>query len=145
MRYLDTSVIVAAFTNEQYTDVAQAALRPDAGDPPVISDWVFTEMSGALSTKVRARRLRPRDRIEAWSAFTELVERTFTVLPISAAHFRTAAVLVEDPATGLRSGDALHLAVASLAQATMLTLDRGMSNAADLLQIPAVLLSATSR
>ncbi len=139
MRYLDTSLIVAAFTNEQGTVPAQGVLRAAEDDPLAISDWVVTETAAGLSRKVRERRLGTRDRRNAWTAFNTIVESTFVVLTVIPANFRAAAELVSDPETTLRSGDALHLAIAAAAGATVYTLDRGVSAAASRLQIPAVL------
>lgn len=141
MRYLDTSLIVAAFTNERGTVAAQAVLRAAEDDPLAISDWVVTETSAGLSRKVRERQLGTRDRRDAWTAFNTMVASTFVVLTVTPANFRAAAELAGDPETTLRSGDALHLAIASAAGATVYTLDRGMSAAASRLRIPEVLAS----
>ncbi len=138
MRYLDTSLIVAAFTHEQGTLAAQGTLREANDEPLLISEWVLTETSAALSSKVRARRLSARERGAAWAAFSVTVDATFVVLAVTSADFRSAAELAMDPATGRRTGGALHLAVASAAGATAYTLDRAMMTAASRLQIPAV-------
>ncbi|MDQ3053772.1 MAG: type II toxin-antitoxin system VapC family toxin [Actinomycetota bacterium] len=137
MRYLDTSLIVTAFANEQSTLAAQGTRLREANDEPLlISEWVLTETSAALSSKVRARRLSARERGDG-AAFSVMVDATFVVLAVTSADFRSAAELAQDPATGLRAGDALHLAVASAAGATAYTLDRAMMTAGSRLQIPA--------
>ena len=62
---------------------------------------------------------------------------SFTVLPVTGAHFRTAAKFVDQHTLGLRAGDALHLATASDYGATMYTLDRRLATAGPALGQPA--------
>ena len=65
---------------------------------------------------------------------------TFTVLPVSAAQFRTAARFADKHALGLRAGDALHLAICADHAATLCTLDRRLSEAGPALAVKTALL-----
>jgi hypothetical protein len=62
MRYLDTSILVAALTREPRTGDMQAWLASQAADTLCISEWVITEFSSALSMKIRMDLLTPNER-----------------------------------------------------------------------------------
>lgn len=140
MRYLDTSLVVAAVTNENGTAAAQRILA-SADDDLAISDWVITEVSAALSLKVRAGVLAETHRRVARSAFARLADSSLHVLPVTAADFRSAADLAERHKTGLRAGDVLHLAVATASGAAVYTLDKGLARAARSMRLATVLVS----
>ena len=140
MLYLDTSVVVAATTNEPRT--ADVLAWFDLQDPEelAISDWVVTEFSSALSIKLRTRQIEAAERADALAAFAGLCANALAVLPVSRAQFRTAARFADQHALGLRGGDALHLAICGDQRATLCTLDRPQSEACTALGISTILL-----
>jgi predicted nucleic acid-binding protein len=140
MPYVDTSILVAALTNEAETLRMQIWLGEQAPGDLTISEWVATEFSAALSIKIRTGQIETRHRAEALAAFTRLSVDSFTTLPISSAQFRTAARFADQHALGLRAGDALHLAIAADYGATIATLDRRLAEAASSLGVSTQLL-----
>lgn len=124
MRYVDTSLLVAALLNEKSTAMAQRWLGAQPAGELAISDWVVTEFSAALSMKLRTGELEPPQRNEVLAFFTRLTEASFHVLPVSPPVFQTAARFADQYASGLRAGGALHLAIASHHGAGLHTLDR---------------------
>lgn len=122
--YLDTSLLVAALTNEPATRRAQAWLAAQASDELAISDWVTTEFSSALSIKLRTGQLEANHRSDILAAFAWLSVDSLAVLPVTRQQFRVAARLADQHGTGLRAGDALHLAICVESGATICTLDR---------------------
>lgn len=140
MLYVDTSVLVAAMTNEPRTGEMQAWLAGQAAGQLAVSDWVMTEFSAALSVKLRTGQLESAHRADAMAVFAELVEASFEVLPVSSLDFRTAGRFADQYKTGLRAGDALHLAVAYNHGARVRTLDQTLVTAAGALGASAELL-----
>ena len=72
MLYLDTSLLVAALTNETETQRMQSWLCQQDVDELAISDWVATEFSSALSLKLRMGQIRAAHRADALALFTRL-------------------------------------------------------------------------
>lgn len=140
MQYLDTSLLVAVLTHEARTASLQAWLAAQDPENLAVSDWVVTEFSGALSIKVRTGQLTPDHRAKALAVFSELVDNSLLVWPVSRLDFRTAARFADQHTTGLRSGDALHLAVAANHGGCVCTLDRTLSQAAMALGVSTELL-----
>lgn len=130
MRYLDTSLLVAALTSEAMTRVAQRWLASQPAGSIAISDWVITEFSAALSIKLREKQIGAADRAEVLAAFARLADESLEVWPVTRADYRTAARFADLHASGLRAGDALHLAVSAERGAPICTLDRAMITAA---------------
>ena len=83
MLYLDTSLLVAALTNEGETRQMQRWLGEQDPDELVISDWVAAEFSAALSIKLRTGGIEAHHRAGALSMFTRLCNDNLTVLPVS--------------------------------------------------------------
>jgi len=140
MLYLDTSLVVAALMNEARTDQIQTWMGEQNPADLAISDWVTTELSSALSIKLRTGHIEPRHRAEALAAFNRLAFDTFAIFPISGAQFRTAARFADRQELGLRAGDALHLAIAAENGATLCTLDHRFADAGMALGVPTLLI-----
>jgi predicted nucleic acid-binding protein len=91
MLYLDTSLLVAALTNEPETARIQGWLGQQPADDLAISDWVTTEFSSAFSIKLRAGQIGAAHRADALATFTRLATDSFAVLSVSRLQFRMAA------------------------------------------------------
>jgi predicted nucleic acid-binding protein len=136
--YIDTAVIVAALTVEPGTAKAQAWIAAQPTGDLLISDWVIAEFSSALSIKLRTGQIDSQRRAAGLAAFNRFCSNKFAVLPVTSAHFRTAAIFADHHDLGLRAGDALHLAIASEHGATLCSFDRRLIDAGPALAIPTV-------
>jgi hypothetical protein len=123
MVYVDTSVLVALLLKEpRSSDVAlwYAACKDDL----VSAMWCVTEFSSALSIKQRTGQVDETEAQDAWQHFERLCANDLQLVPVEPVTFHRAAVLALDAGSGLRAGDALHLATALDAKAKGLaTLD----------------------
>jgi uncharacterized protein len=106
--YLDTSLLVAALTNETETGRMQAWLGEQEPSGLAISDWVITEFSAAFSMKLRSGQIEAIHRAGALAMFTRLSVDSLTILLVSGLQFRTAARFADQHMLGLRAGDALQ-------------------------------------
>lgn len=138
--YLDTSLLIAALTDESDTTRVQVWLDKQNADALAISDWVVVEFSAALSMKVRSRSITAVHRAAALAKFSTLVTENFAVLSVSGLQFRSAARFADRYQLGLRAGDALHLAICADHGATLCTLDRSLGKADPDLGVKAILL-----
>ena len=140
MVYLDTSVLVAALTNEVRTGEIQEWLAGQEVGQLYISDWVIAEFSSALAFKLRTGQLKSHHRADALGMFNGLVESSLTVLPVLRQDYHTAARFTDQYTVGLRAPDALHLAVVGHHGARLYSLDKALVEAAWNLGVSAELL-----
>jgi predicted nucleic acid-binding protein len=144
MIYLDTSVVVALLTPEERS--AQALdWFAQSREALLSSDWLITETHSALGIKQRHHGLSSAARQAAGEQFERLLQGGVELRSFDRDRFRQAAELLQDPALGLRAGDALHLAVALHSRCTQLaSFDGRMLQAAASLGMRPALESSTN-
>ena len=112
--YVDTSALVALIVNEPHSEaVAAWYARTDA--ELVAATWCVPEFASALAIKQRTGHLSMAQAHQAWERFGRLTATDLVLLPVAPEDFSRAAALTLDAASGLRAGDALHLACAEAA------------------------------
>ncbi|HMO46716.1 MAG TPA: type II toxin-antitoxin system VapC family toxin [Rubrivivax sp.] len=140
MVYVDTSAVVALIVNEP-ASAAVAAWYAGSKRELVTASWCATEFASALSLKQRKAQLEAAGATLAWGRFRRLTANDLQLLPLGFEDFHRAALMALDASTGIRAGDALHLACAERAGAkSILTLDGVMARNAQELGIKPVAL-----
>lgn len=104
MLYVDTSLIVAAICNEARRAGHRSGWWTRNPAELAISERTITETPSTLSIRLRAGLLTLEHRTAALSTFNRLAAESFTVLPVTGAHFRAAAKFVDQHTLGLRAG-----------------------------------------
>jgi predicted nucleic acid-binding protein len=140
MFYVDSSAIVALLAFEDARGRVRSWIGGCNSDSLHISPWVSTEVSSALSIKVRSGQLTLEQRLEAKATYAILLEDSLSLISIVDAHFETASGYIDNIALGLRGGDALHLAVSHANGLTLATLDKQLADAGPQLGVATLLL-----
>jgi predicted nucleic acid-binding protein len=137
MRYFDTSFLAPLILQEPTsTEVERFMIGLPAGEL-VISHWTRVEFSSLLAREVRMGGLDGQTARDADAQFESMVTESFAVLLPNADDFNLAKEYLGNHETGLRAGDALHLAIAGNHRAkTVYSLDKSLINAGRLLGVP---------
>lgn len=139
MIYLDPSVVVTLITPEQHTSAAEAWLQEQSSGTVTVSEWVLTEVASALAIKQRTRVLDDLGRARVQRICERLVSQ-LEVLPVRPAAFREAARMCARWESGLRGGDALHIAIAADHHMDLCTRDQVQAAAAQHIGLRTVVL-----
>jgi predicted nucleic acid-binding protein len=132
--YCDASVLVPLFVLDKFNERADAYFSGHQA-PLIVSDFAAAEFSSAISRRVRMNIL---SKDEAWEAFGEF-DRWRSERPLrletTAGDMAAADRFVRRLDLGLRTPDALHIALAERAGAVLATFDEAMANSATLLRL----------
>lgn len=138
MLYFDTSFLTPLILEEPTSGGIETFFANLTGEVLCVSHWTRVEFCSLMGREVRMGGFTGADALIIIREFDELVADSYQVLLPSAADYEVAKGYIQDFATKLRAGDALHLAIAHNNGAEALyTLDEGLLNAAKLLRIPA--------
>lgn len=137
MIYLDTSFIAPLIITEDSSSAVEALVMKAKPGELTTGVWTQIEWASLVARKLRMGEFTAAQAEAVRSEFNLLLEESFTIFLPTAADFATAARFLEMPKTGLRAGDAFHLAIAANRDAKkILTLDQGFINAGKVLMLP---------
>jgi predicted nucleic acid-binding protein len=137
MLYFDTSFLTPLVREE---NTSSRIARFMSGLPTgelAISLWTEVEFASLLAREVRIGDIRGDEAREADALFENVVQESFVVLSPSADDYFLARRYLHRYETGLRAGDALHLAIAGNHRADAIySLDKTMIKAGKILDLP---------
>ena len=112
--YVDTSLLLAAFSNEPSQPIALALLQDPQWTQVCVSDWTLAEFACALHAKV----LRGETSTDLAYTIDQTIKRLLEEgalqrLPVLREDYNAVQRVVPDISYLVRGGDALHLAVAA--------------------------------
>ena len=138
--YVDTSVLVAYYYPEALSDKAERFLTTHLR--PAISTLTELELFSAVSRKVRERGINKRDANRIIATFVSHMDNNFyTYLTVQQYHYRLARDWIGLFKFGLKSLDAVHLAIASSEGLTIVSADRNLLRSAGALAMDVISLS----
>lgn len=127
--YVDTSVLGAYYCPENLSAAAERAIT--ALDALVISPLTEVEFVSLVMRKRRAGDFTPRKANKIMETFrAHVADGYYTKIKIESEHFHVARDLIATNKHGLRTLDALHLALAQANALALLTADRSLAAAA---------------
>jgi predicted nucleic acid-binding protein len=127
--YPDASVLVALFTNDQFTSRARAFLTTYI-PTLVVSDFACAEFASALSRRVRTKDLTVDEARVAFISFDSWLTRSTQHVETAAPDIGFAASVLRRLDLNLRTPDAINIAIADRLGATLATFDERMAIAA---------------
>lgn len=127
--YVDTSVLVAAHSREPHTALAQTWLAGQSGSNLIITTWALVECDSALAIKRRRGELDEASQLASSADIEHFANRFAPLVMAQESDHQRARELCRQANSGLRAGDALHLAVALRLETTQFaTLDRVLAD-----------------
>jgi len=138
--YADTNILLSLFCPDSLT-AAAVAWYQKIGDPVCISSWTVIEVRSNMGLRVR-KGLMPRAKsVAVMKQLDSAATTSFHVLAPLPEHFTVAAGWLARPECALRSGDALHLAIAfGSGCKQFVTFDQPLGAAARRLGLPVAVL-----
>jgi predicted nucleic acid-binding protein len=134
--YLDASFLIPMLVREPVSEAVRAFLT-ETEQELLVSDFAAVEVASGLSRLVRTGLLTTAEATARLANFETWRAGSASTADIHAADARLAYTYVRRFELMLRAPDALHLAMAHRLQATLVTFDRRLSQAAASLGIMA--------
>lgn len=131
MVYCDTSFVATLVLPEAASDAVEAFVQQLPPGELAVSHWVCVEFASLIARRARLKELTGRQAKDIHREFDQMLDESFEVVAPQAEDFNLAVAMLQRYKSGLRAGDALHLAIASNHNAArFLTLDKTLIRAA---------------
>jgi predicted nucleic acid-binding protein len=135
--YFDASVIVALLVrDDDFNSRAEAFVRRHR-PLPIVSDFASVEFASALARRVRMKDLTPAEARKAFQTFDSW-KSGVSPAQVSSADLSAAETRLRRLDLGLRTADAIHIALARRLGADLVTFDDKMAASAKALGVKIV-------
>jgi uncharacterized protein len=141
--YLDTSVLIPTLVEEQVSDAVNVFLVTTEQEL-LVSEFAAAEVASALSRLARMHLLANADALARLADFEAWRAGASSPVDVHPADARLAYAYVRRFDLRLRAPDALHLAIATRLDASLITLDRRLERAAQQLGVSVAVPGADS-
>jgi predicted nucleic acid-binding protein len=130
--YLDSCVVLSLFLGDSGYGAAEQWLLAQADQPLWVSHWVLLEFSGVVALCLRRGELTAERGLAINAEFECFRQERLSLLePRGADYLQARQWLQEFNGPSLRSGDALHLAMAKRQSLKIVSADQGLIKAAE--------------
>jgi predicted nucleic acid-binding protein len=139
--YVDSCVLLSLLIGDSGYAAAETWLCSQEDRPLWISHWVLLEIAGVIALNQRRRDLSPQEAEAMRQTFTQFRQERLSLIEPRAADFLQAQEWLQRPdQLPLRSGNALHLAMAKRHALSLCSADRTLVNAGRNLGVPCLFL-----
>ena len=132
--YLDTSLLVALFTDDPFS--GQADLLIGQSNALLVGDYAAAEFASSIARLTRTQELTILEARTVFANFDSWMRRAVTAIETVSSDIHVAEGFLRRLDLTLRADDALHIAVAQRVGADLATFDTKMSASARTLGVP---------
>lgn len=129
MHYFDTSFLAPLFLVEDKSHYVEKIMRSIKGDK-MVSHWLKIEFSSIIARYARMKIFNKLQATSIMDNFESVLTDSFHIIIPTVTDYNLASSLLKYFHTGLRGGDALHLAIAQNYAKKLYTLDLVLEKAA---------------
>jgi predicted nucleic acid-binding protein len=134
--YADTNILLSLFCEDDSSSAADTWYR-EVQEQVAISHWSVIEFRSNIGIRVRKKLLSRLKGVAAIGEFDRLAKRSLHFIAPEPRYFETASDWLTRPECALRSGDALHLAIAFGGQCgEFVTFDKPLAAVAKRMSLP---------
>jgi len=133
--YLDTSVILGLMTQETSTARAETFIRANK-QPLSTSDLAAAELASAISRLVRMKEITKAEAAGIFKKFDQWRLQSTRIISLESSDILGAETYLRRLDLTLRAADAMHIAMAKRAGATLVTFDIKMATSAAAIGLP---------
>lgn len=134
--YADTCVLLSLFFRDPGSQAALAWLEAAGSETIMITPWTRTEFASAAGIMARRGGISADLHRDGLTRFERFVDARLAVEAVDTADFDRARVWIADYRSGLRAGDALHLAACIRLNALLCTADATLAKAGLAVGVP---------